>query len=346
MPRLGRHFPSSSSAVFGCCCLNKISKHFGERMEWQQFRRTNEDIFGMFTFFVSGGKKQNQKWWELRDNWSETKTIELDLLSSFYWWIIAKIIFAKNSRTGNWRTLQVIRQRKREMTTLCEWWWVVRHTVCLLHCRHNSDHVLNNVSACRMPFWQKDEHPEALLDGIPPCVLSYMFSHFHSVKRKAKRNLYRRRKEEKQVENHQFMMMRSLLYSSRSLSIFIFYVSVCCIYMYALHFHIAVCYSCVCVCVCVPFGLFFWTARGIYFSFSGILGSEMPGIAESGISWYYSAAAVAAIAYSGSSSSSIIRIYMGSIPGAPSFPLIVFFLFSSSSSISHFNRLCLQFSRF
>jgi hypothetical protein len=146
---------------------------------------------------------------------------------------------------------------------------------------------LNNVSAGRMPFWQKDEHPEALLNGIPPCVLSYMFSNFHSEKRKEKRNLYRRRKEERQVENHQFMMMRSLLYSSsRSLYLHLLRVcvcvSVCCIYMYALHFHITVCYSC--VCVCVPFGLFFWTARGIYFSFFGSLGSEMPGIAESGIS--------------------------------------------------------------
>lgn len=222
----------------------------------------NEDIFGMFTFFVSGGKtktkKQKGKWWESGDNWSETKTIELDPLSFFYWWIIAKIIFAKKivEREIGGLCSWVIRQRKREMTTLCEWWWVVRHTqtdtrcVC---CSVDTTAImfLNNVSAGRMPFWQKDEHPEALLNGIPPCVLSYMFSNFHSEKRKEKRNLYRRRKEERQVENHQFMMMRSLLYSSsRSLYLHLLRVCVCVLYLYVcitFPYH-GVLFLCLCVC--------------------------------------------------------------------------------------------------
>jgi len=109
---------------------------------------------------------------------------------------------------------------------------------------HGYERVLNNVSACRMPFWARPTTPRLRRNTWQVSSLAIPF------RENQKRNCVCA--QTRQVENHQFMMMRAS--SSLSSS----FTCLCVLYLYILHFHITACM------VCVPFGLF----RGVgIFSF-------------------------------------------------------------------------------
>ena len=182
---------------------------------------------------------------------------------------------------------------------------------------HGYERVLNNVSACRMPFWARPTTPRLRRNTWQVSSLAIPF------RENQKRNCVCA--QTRQVENHQFMMMRAS--SSLSSS----FTCLCVLYLYILHFHITACM------VCVPFGLFrgvgifpFFSPLSALFSFCVCVcvarrrlvdGSEMrPGLRNPEFPDIFS---------SGNSSFGLC-IYMGSIPGAPS-SINRFLRFPSSS---------------